>query len=156
MDRNNKCFLDPDKMLELSWTENNPTHLESIDDRFKDISLDQIIKNLRSKIKATKISFGANADDLGLSNIGNADILYSVSFQTNNDCIERIGLKLSLDEFIDDLIFKMNNSDESSDGFEEIILISKSLKKIDNKLQEAIDKRLNIIDELIIKDTSAW
>jgi len=37
-----------------------------------------------------------------------------------------------------------------------IILISKSLKKIANKLQEAIDKRLNIIDELIIKDTSAW
>jgi hypothetical protein len=156
MYRNNKCFLDNDKTLELSWSDNNPHYSECVDDKFKNISLDQIINNLRSKIKAVKISFGANSDDLGLANIGNADILYSISFQSNSDIDESIELKLSLAEFINELIFKMNNYDESSEDFEEIILISKSLNSIANKLQEAIQKNSNVIDELIIKDTSAW
>ena len=156
MYRNNKCLLDDDKTLELSWSDNNPNYLESVDDKFKNISFDEIIKNLRRKIKAVKISFGANSDNLGLANIANADILYSISFHSNSDIDESIELKLSLEEFINELIFKMNNSDDSSEDFEEIILISKSLNSIAHKLQEAIQKNSNVIDEVIVKDTSVW
>ena len=154
--RNNRCFLDPENILELT----SPGEIKALPDEpiqdYEHLTTANILQILTKKILSSKVSFGACSNSYGLSGIADSDILYSLELGSESNRTEIFQFKLSIEDLISSLIETNKVYAMNSDKIEELILISNSLQQLSTKLKLFLDKNISLINEQLEKDTPSW
>ena len=154
--RNNKCFLDPNNIIEFSFPEQTITENSASVDEYAHLKNETIFKILFSRLISSKISFGACNNSSGIADTADSDIICTIEFKSTLNNNEHIKLKISIDELTNTLIDNNSNFLITSDKIEEILLILKSFQQLERKLKYFIEKNSLAINSQIERDTPAW
>lgn len=156
MIRNNKCFLDPNNIIEFSFPEQAITENSASVDEYAHLKNETILKILSSRLISSKISFGACNNSSGIADTADSDIVCAFELKSTINNNEYIQLKISIEDLTKTLIDNNSNFLVTSDKIEEILLILKSFQQLEMKLKYFIDKNSSAINSQIERDTPAW
>jgi hypothetical protein len=154
--RNNKCFLDPNNIIEFSFPEQKITENRASVEEYSQLKNETIFKILSSRLISSKISFGACNNSSGIVDVADSDIICAFELKSTINNNEYIQLKISIDDLTKTLIDNNSNFLVTSDKIEEILLILKSFQQLEMKLKYFIDKNSSAINSQIERDTPAW
>lgn len=154
--RNNKCFLDPNNIIEFSFPEQAITENSASVDEYAHLKNETIFKILFSRLISSKISFGACNNSSGIADTADSDIILAIDLKSEINNNEHIKLKISIEELTNTLIDNNSNYPVTSDKIEELLLILKSFQQLERKLKHFIEKNSLAINSQIERDTPAW
>jgi len=154
--RNNKCFLDQDNIVEFSSSGQNAAEEEGSISNYAHLTNRMIFNILSSRLISSNISFGACLNSSNTNDTEDSDIICSLELKSPSHQIESMQFKISLETLTNMLINNKRNFTITSDKIEELILISKSLDILANKIQSFINDNSSRINHEIERDTPAW